>query len=257
MPYKTAKQDKQINDIFNALSDRNSEDRSPASSKGYSGSDRKSYGADAKAAYKGVQKKSAAHAASSSSDQDVQASGMTFQPSPRENRKVPKSEQTVQRAKEHANQQVVHRDLEAAKNVKQKMRQAEEQKNDRLMPAHKQSMKNDPALPQATPVIGHFNITNLTAMDYNRLIDLLLKEANHYDKMGDLGKEVVSVMENMVYTFSKSSSRFTNLRGEPEVLLTIMDEDFTNLLSILLKAAYAGHPDPKVDYSASLPYAGT
>lgn len=115
----------------------------------------------------------------------------------------------------------------------------------------------DPAVPQATPVTGHFNIICLTAMGYNRLIDLLLKEANHYDQMGEAGQEFVKIMENMVYTFSQSSSRFTDLQGNPEVLLTIMDEDFTNVLGILLKAAYTGHPDPSVDYSASLPYAGT
>lgn len=117
--------------------------------------------------------------------------------------------------------------------------------------------REDPAVPQATPVTGHFNIICLTAMGYNRLIDLLLKEANVYDKMGEAGQEFVQIMENMVYTFSHSSSRFTDLHGNPEVLLTIMDEDFTNVLGILLKAAYTGHPDPAVDYSASLPYAAT
>lgn len=117
--------------------------------------------------------------------------------------------------------------------------------------------RTDPAVPQATPVTGHFNIICLTAMGYNRLIDLLLKEANYYDKMGEAGQEFVQIMENMVYTFSQSSSRFTDLQGNPEVLLTIMDEDFTNVLGILLKAAYTGHPDPSVDYSASLPYAAT
>lgn len=114
----------------------------------------------------------------------------------------------------------------------------------------------DPAIPQATPVTGHFNIVCLTAMGYNRLIDILLREANYYDKLGGIGKDAVQVMENMVYTFSKSSSRFTALDGSKEVLLTVMDEDFTNILGILLKAAYLDREDPATDYSQSLPYAG-
>lgn len=124
-------------------------------------------------------------------------------------------------------------------------------------PRTAESEKNDPAIPQATPVTGHFNIICLTAKGYNRLIDLLLREANYYDQMGDMGKDAVNVMENMVYTFSKSSSRFTGLDGSAEVLLTIMDEDFTNILGILLKSAYSNREDPTVDYSQSLPYAGT
>lgn len=119
------------------------------------------------------------------------------------------------------------------------------------------SEQNDPAMPQATPVTGHFNIICLTAKGYNRLIDLLLREANYYDQLGERGKDAVNVMENMVYTFSKSSTRFTGLDGSSEVLLTIMDEDFTNILGILLKSAYSNREDPTVDYSQSLPYAGT
>lgn len=120
----------------------------------------------------------------------------------------------------------------------------------------KPESKPDPAIPQATPVTGHFNIVCLTAMGYNRLIDLLLREANYYDQLGGIGKEATQVMENMVYTFSHSSSKFTALDGSKEVLLTIMDEDFTNILGILLKAAYSGKEDPQIDYSEKLPYAG-
>lgn len=124
-------------------------------------------------------------------------------------------------------------------------------------PSKSENSDFDPAIPQATPVTGHFNIVCLTAMGYNRLIDILLREANYYDKLGGIGKDAVQVMENMVYTFSKSSSRFTALDGSKEVLLTVMDEDFTNILGILLKAAYLGKEDPATDYSQSLPYAGT
>lgn len=220
----------------------------------------------AKSSYKAAQSTIKADTAFAST---ADGSDVTFQPHAGQK----PSREPVQQAKRHAHQQAAHRDLDAARNVKSRMKQAEAEQKAGNSPAGspasaassaqasvqtiRRETRTDPAIPQATPVTGHFNIVCLTAKGYNRLIDLLLKEANHYDKMGEAGKDVVAVMENMVYTFSKSSSRFTDLQGNTEVLLTIMDEDFTNILGILLKAAYTGHPDPKVDYSSSLPYAGT
>lgn len=236
MAYKTKAAGVNVDDIdsiFDALAKRTKQD---------SREDVKLHREDAKASHKGAQ-----------STTEVSGNDISFQME--REREVPEKHKPVQAATHHAKQQVVHRDLEETKNVSSKMRQADGAK----VPEKKirQETRIDPAIPQATPVTGHFNIVCLTAKGYNRLIDLLLKEANHYDKLGDAGREIVKVMENMVYTFSKSSSRFTDLHGEPEVLLTLMDEDITNVLGILLKAAYTGHPDPKVDYSASLPYSGT